>query len=304
MNHSFFSRRFRLKRVLLWVLAIYLLIIAYFCYSPDKLVLMPTRGHVATDGQRQFIASPVGAIEVWSLRNRLADLSTPAAYVLAFAGNGSRAERELDRISPMWSKHPVEIWAMNYPGYGSSEGEALLKNIPPAALAVYDALAKKANGKPIFLSGHSLGTTVAIGLAARRPVAGLVLHNPPPLRHLIFERYGWFNLWLGAARVAEHIPVEMRSLTNGPLCRAPAIFLLAGKDLVVPPAYQQMVFNAYAGPKRAVRMPTYLHNDPLWVAPELPQAQKQIDWLWQLATGQHLQSSPAPSDDQQPAQNY
>jgi hypothetical protein len=281
-------RKFSWRRVLLIIFMIYLIIIAIVCYSPSKLVLMPTTRPISvTNAERRLIPSSVGSVEVWTRRNTAAQLVPPDAYVLAFIGNGSRAERELDRISPMWSKYPVEIWAVNYPGYGGSEGEALLKNIPPATLAVYDALAKVANGKPIFLSGHSLGTTVAIGIAAQRPVAGLVLHNPPPLRHLIFERYGWFNLWLGASYVAESIPVEMRSLTNGPNCHAPAVFLLAGRDTVVPPRYQDTVFRDYAGPKHAVRMPTYLHNDPLWVAPELPQAEKEIDWLWQSAMRQN-----------------
>jgi hypothetical protein len=284
MNHDRKRRRFSWKRVLLIVLAIYLLAIAFLCYSPDKLILMPTTKPIRVVGaDRRLVDSSVGSVEVWTERSLAARDGEIEGYVLAFNGNGSRAERELDRIAPMWSKHPVEIWAMNYPGYGGSEGEALLKNIPPAALAVYDALAKEAKGRPIFLSGHSLGTTVAIGLAARRPVAGLVLHNPPPLRHLIFERYGWFNLWLGATWVAWAVPVEMRSLTNGPMCRVPAIFLLAGKDSVVPPRYQEMVYADYGGPKRAVRMPAYLHNDPVWVSPELSEVERGVDWMWKIA---------------------
>ncbi len=90
----------------------------------------------------------------------------PEAYVLAFNGNGSRAENELIRLLPMWDEHAVEIWAVNYPGYGQSTGAAKLRNIPPAALAAYDALARHANGRPIFVSGHSIGTTAALYVAA------------------------------------------------------------------------------------------------------------------------------------------
>lgn len=277
-------RKFSIRRVGVALVIAYAIVIVVVCYSPDRLILMPTTRpmHLA-DETRRTIESPSGEVEIWSTRSTAAHDREPEGYVLAFVGNGSRAENELVRIGPMWSKIPVEIWAMNYPGYGGSQGEALLKNIPPAALAAYDALAKVADGKPIFLSGHSLGTTVAIGLAAQRPVAGLVLHNPPPLRHLIVERYGWFNLWIGAAWVASAVPPGMRSITNAPNCHEPAVFLLASKDTIVPPAYQAMVVQAYAGPKHLVHLPEYLHNDPVWVPPALPDAEKEIGWMWRKA---------------------
>jgi hypothetical protein len=39
-------------------------------------------------------------------------------------------------------------------------------------------------------------------VAANRPCAGLVLTNPPPLRNMILQRFGWWNLWLLATPVA------------------------------------------------------------------------------------------------------
>jgi pimeloyl-ACP methyl ester carboxylesterase len=124
-------------------------------------------------------------------------------------------------------------------------------------------LSRKANGKPIFVLGQSLGTTAALHVAANRPVAGLVLANPPPLRKLILQRHGWWNLWLLATPVAMSIPPELDSLQNGPRAEAPAVFVLAGRDSVVPPKYQEQVFGAYSGPKRAIRVATIDHNEPL-----------------------------------------
>jgi alpha-beta hydrolase superfamily lysophospholipase len=273
-----------------WILAALVVLIAYaagiavLCIFPDRLILAPSKNRIRIAGEaRRLIATPVGKIEIWTTRSLAARNQPSEGYVLAFNGNASRAERELPRIDPMWSKEPVEIWAMNYPGYGGSEGKALMKNIPPAALAVYDALAKLADGKPIFLSGHSLGTTVALGVAARRPVAGLVLHNPPPLEQLLVGRFGWFNLWIAADRAADAVPPGMNSLTNAPQCHEPTVFLLAGNDTLVPPKYQQMVVAAYAGPKDLVHLPGYSHNKPVLISPILGQAEADIAWMWNLA---------------------
>jgi pimeloyl-ACP methyl ester carboxylesterase len=179
-----------------------------------------------------------------------------------------------------WGQRPVEAWAVNYPGYGGSPGPARLKAIPPSALAAYDALAAKANGKPIFLIGQSLGSAAALYVAANRPCAGMVLTNPPPLRSLILGNFGWWNLWLLAGPVALSVPPELDSLANAKKVKVPTVFLLAGDDHVVPPKYQAKVFDAYAGEKRVIRRAEADHNDPLdGVASE--EFEVAMDWLWQ-----------------------
>lgn len=280
-------RRFRqlgstiLKRLLFTLGVLYLFGLLLTCLFPDRVVLFPSTAPIAVpDAHRQMVQSPGGPLEVWIGRSAAARSEAPQAYVLAFNGNGSRAEMELQRIEPMWAQHPVEIWAVNYPGYGGSQGSALLRNIPPAALAAYDALARQADDKPIFVNGHSLGTTAALYVAANRTVAGVVLHNPPPLRQLIRGRFGWFNFQIAANRVAAAVPSELDSLANGARCRAPAIFLLADRDTLVTPPYQAMVIRAYAGPKRLVHLPGYSHNTPLIDAPDLAKLRPEMDWLW------------------------
>jgi pimeloyl-ACP methyl ester carboxylesterase len=272
-------RRVRWKRVLLTVLVIYVVGIALVCLFPDRVVLFPSRDAIEIPGTtRELVASAVGTLEVWTTRTAGVRSGEPRAFVLAFNGNGSRAERELGRIESMWAGHAVELWAVNYPGYGGSGGAARLKDIPLAALAAYDALAQRAAGRPIFVSGHSLGTTAALYVAANRPVAGLVLHNPPPLRQLIMGRFGWFNLWIAAARVAAAVPPELDSIANARRCSAPVVFILAGGDTFVRPKYQQMVVDAYAGPKRLVRLAGYEHNAPVTSA-GLRKVRPEIDWL-------------------------
>ena len=88
--------------------------------------------------------------------------------------------------------------------------------------------ARRAQGKRIFVTGRSLGTAAALYVAAHRPVAGLVLQNPPPLQSLILRRHGWWNLWLLAGPIAMQVPADLNSLRNAPKVTAPAVFVLAG----------------------------------------------------------------------------
>jgi pimeloyl-ACP methyl ester carboxylesterase len=98
--------------------------------------------------------------------------------------------------------------------------------------------------------GNSIGTTVALHVAASRPVAGTVLQNPPPLRRMILERHGWWNLWLIALPVALSVPGDLDSVASAESVRAPGVFVTSQDDDTIPPSYQDHVFEAYAGPKQ------------------------------------------------------
>jgi hypothetical protein len=197
--------------------------------------------------------------------------------VLFLIGKGARAEGWTGAVAEAWGQKPVEVWGMNYPGFGGSAGEARLEEVGPAAVGTYDVMA--ARGRPVFVQGASFGTAPALHVAARRPVAGVVLHKPPPLRQLIRGQYGWWNLWLLAGPVAAGVPDELDSLANASRSSAPAIFLVHGADQITPANYQRDVAGAYAGPKRVIEMPGARHDDPL--TREASQDMRHaMDWLW------------------------
>jgi pimeloyl-ACP methyl ester carboxylesterase len=293
-------RRWR-RRVALLLLAyvVVLLLIAVGC--ADRLILYPSTYPLDTTGlTRHDIGLPGGGVvEAWSARsagatpiraNRDAhggggNDGEPRAFVLAFVGNAARAEPTATYFAQDWGDHPVEVWAVNYPGYGGSPGSARLANLGPTALAAYDALRARAGDKPIILEARSIGTAAALHVAAHRPVAGCVLHNPPPLRQLILGRFGWWNLWLLAGPVAMTVPAELDSPANAARAPAPGVLVMAGADGVVPPAYQQVVADAYAGEKRLVRVPGAGHNDRVAGA-ALVEYDVALDWVWAQAVGE------------------
>ena len=132
------------------------------------------------------------------------------------------------------------------------------------------------------MTGHSMGTVPALMVVARRKVAGVVLHNPPPLRELIFGRFGWWNLWLGAALVARGIPREFDSVANARSATSPAVFIVAARDGLVTPRYHRMIVDAYQGAKRVVDLPLARHNTPV-LEEDLPAVEPVMDWLWSLS---------------------
>ena len=178
----------------------------------------------------------------------------------------------------MWNDRSVEIWGMNYPGYGGSTGPARLARIGPAAVAAFDAMKENAGDRPIVPFGASIGTTAALHIAAQRPVTGLILHNPPALRPMILRHFGWWNLWLLAGPVALQIPRDLDNIANGKRAHAPAIFLLADEDEVVAPRFQKLVVDAYAGEKRVIPLRGAHHNTPIEGA-AVADLYQTLDWL-------------------------
>ena len=261
----------RKPRIAAVAVAVYLVVMSPLgCgrWLADAVLLHPSRDELPTFGaESRLIDTPVGAAQVFVARSSSAIGRRPARHVLVLVGNAGRAEYYATRTALRWGDEPTEVWAMNWPGFGQSEGRATLGDLVPAASAAYDAMAEAAGDGPLYLDCDSMGTTVGLRLAAEkrgeRPVAGIVAKNPPPLRSLIVGRFGWWNLWLAAGPIALSVPAELDSVANARRAWCPAVFVQAEDDGVVPTTYQDKVIDAYAGRKRVVVLAGADHNDPI-----------------------------------------
>ncbi len=219
----------------------------------SALLLHPSTRPFFGSVARRSIEWDRGAVDVVITRSRGARDRAPAFFDLEFIGNASRAERVAPRLASRFGSHAVEVWTVNYPGYGESDGEADLDAIAPVARAVFDRMKEEAGARPCLVGGSSMGTTAALHLAANRAVDGVLLRNPPPLEEMILRRHGWWNLWLLAVPVVLQIPNDLDSVDTAARAHAPAVFLTSENDDVVPAEYQTLVVDAYAGPKVRVR---------------------------------------------------
>lgn len=271
-----------MKRKSIWALGILVVYCAVIGLAPlpDRLLLFPTTNRIDPGGAtRKIVALAGGELEIWcATSQRARSIGGPEAYVLRFYGNADRAERWVAEEAEMWNNRAIDVWGVNYPGFGGSTGPARLASLGPAALAAFDALQQVAGDRPIIVFGASLGTTVALEIAAKRSVAGLILQNPPPICEMIYRQFGWWNLWLLAGPLAQKIPAALNSVANAKTVQAPAIFLLADEDEVVATRFQKLVVEAYAGQKLAIHSPGAGHNSPL-DATSLTKLHGALDWL-------------------------
>jgi hypothetical protein len=247
----------------------------------DRFILFPTTGAIDADGATRYVFEHRGRqIETFIARSDGAGMNgEPSAYVLEFCGNATRAERVAYRSAQGWAGgQSMEVWALNYPGYGKSQGPASLRSIPEAALASFDEIRRVARGRPIFVSGRSLGTAAALCVAARRKVAGVILYSPVDLRKLIVGQFGWWNLWIGAWLIALGVPRQLSSVENAGLVKAPTVVVITGADRLVVPRYQMAVAKALAGPTHLLILPHADHNDPMDQEEE-SRFEQQRKWL-------------------------
>lgn len=161
-----------------------------------------------------------------------------------------------------WGDKPLEWgWLMvNYRGYGLSGGRPSERALLEDARLVYDWAAGRADvdATNIVVLGRSLGSYVAISLAAQRPVRGAILATPfDSLAAIGEKRYPL-------------LPVGM--LTNGhydsaslaPAVAVPALFVLAQNDDVTPVEHGEALARAWGGPKRVVTLPGTGHRMLEW----------------------------------------
>ena len=151
----------------------------------------------------------------------------------------------------------VNILALDYRGYGKSEGKPTETGVYRDADAAYDHLVKERCFRPddIIVYGHSLGGAVAVNLASRRPCGGLIVQSSFTNARAMTREI--FALPLVGHLVKSRFDSEKR-IRN---VRVPILIVHGTKDDVVPFAMGEKLFEAAPEPKRFYRMEGAGHND-------------------------------------------
>ena len=187
------------------------------------------------------------------LRHTAGETPSPG-LVIYFGGNAEEVSGQM-HDAPMLA--PWSVAAFNYRGYGLSEGRPGEAALVADAIAIHDRLAARDDVDPnrIVVLGRSLGSGVAVQLAASRPVRAVVLVSPfDSLRSIARKQYPFVPVSL----LLEH-PFD--SLARAPGIEAPLLVLAGGRDRLIPPAFSQRLHDAWAGPKRWTLIPEADHND-------------------------------------------
>ena len=159
---------------LLYCLILYAGLLGYAYFFADQHIFFPPTPSYRDDSSIIKIPSRQGAlISAIYLPNAAAKYT-----VLVSHGNAE----DLGRILPFLRKFHDQgyaVFAYDYQGYGTSQGRASEANSYADELAAYTYLIQKLKIPPqqIIAYGRSLGAALAIDLAARKPLAGLIVES-------------------------------------------------------------------------------------------------------------------------------
>ena len=187
--------------------------------------------------------------------------------VLFFHGNAGNAADRLDRAKILHDRFGLDVFLVDYRGYGRSGGSPSEAGLERDARAIYEtARSRGFRAERIVAFGESLGSAVAVGLAAERPSGGVILETPfLSIRAMAREHYPFVP---GAL-----IRTRFDNAARIGAVRAPKLFLIAERDEIVPPEQGGRLFELAPPPKTLYVIPGARHNDtyvaggePYWEA--------------------------------------
>jgi pimeloyl-ACP methyl ester carboxylesterase len=251
---------------MIWICGIlYVLVCAGCAGFQRRLIYFPPKFDAATADRN----GPLARMERWTNASgmsigwkRLSPNQPARGRIMITYGNGSCALGCAHYADAIQQAVPLDVYALEYPGYADRAGSPSEKSLETAANEGLESLA--ANG-PVYLAGESLGTGVAAYLAGAYPakVAGVALLAP-------------YNSLTSVAQYhMPLLPVHLMLCDRFPsekFLRAyhgPVAVLVGGADKVVPMKFGRKLYDGYDGPKRIWEFPEAGHGNLMDQPPEV-----------------------------------
>lgn len=166
---------------------------------------------------------------------------TPAPLLIYFGGNAE----EVSWLASTAGRYAGwSLLMINYRGYGRSEGKPGEGELYADALEIYDYAAHRAQGGRVAVMGRSLGSGVAVYLAAQRPVQGVILVSP------------YDSVESVAKGIYPFLPISLMlkhrfdSIARAPGVKVPLLCMVASNDRVIPRPHSERLYAAWGGPKQ------------------------------------------------------
>ena len=183
----------------------------------------------------------------WIMRNGNPD----APWLLYLHGNSATVASRVNIVRYEGLRSiGVNLAAPEYRGFGGVPGQPSEANVTEDARAGYRYLRETLGIPPakIIIFGWSLGSAVAVSLAAEVPSAAVVLEGAPASLVAIGEqRYPWMPV-----RMIMRNPFE--SILRVRRIAAPMLFLHSPEDAIIPIDEGRKLFEAAPEPKQFVEV--------------------------------------------------
>ena len=240
----------------LWLWAFYLFI---GVYALGVIAYLLQRSIIFRPAKRSY-RSPAdlqlnGVFEVWMNTPDEEQILTwqinpqPGMPTLLYLhGNNCNLSNRLERIS-RFLRDGYGLLMPSFRGYGISSGRPSEINNVNDALLAYDHLKKNGvQGSDIIVYGESLGTGVAVQVAARRTIGSLILEAPyTSLRDLVRHRVRVIPAYI-------FVKDKFHSIKHIKNVTAPLLIVHSLGDDVIPIAFGRWLFAAANGPKEFLRV--------------------------------------------------
>src|SRR5712671_731911 len=174
--------------------------------------------------------------------------------ILYFHGNGDFLAGFFGRFR-QFIADGTGIVALSYRGYAGSSGRPSEQGLLRDAAAAYAFTTARYSADKIVVWGFSLGTGVAVALAAEQPIAKLILEAPcTSIADVAASAFPIFPVrWL--LRDQFHSDQRMARVT------APLLMMHGARDPTVPIIFGERLFALANEPKKFVRFDGGGHND-------------------------------------------
>ena len=234
------------RTLMAWLLVVLALVIgvpAMAWLAQERLIFLPQPGAATAPLPAHAAPLAITAADGTVLRGWIArGTSVPAPTVLYFGGNAEEVSWTV--ADKRWPREWT-IVALNYRGYGASDGKPGERELKADGLAIFDAITatEGIDSNRIVAFGRSLGTGVATHVAALRPLAGVVLVSA----YDSLVAVGALHYpWLPVSLLLRH---RFDAAADAARCRMPLLAIVGEGDTIIPIARSRALYDAWAGPK-------------------------------------------------------
>jgi uncharacterized protein len=218
-------------------------------YFPETIHTTPAQAGLPEAEEVPLTASDGVHITAWYVKPQ-----DDKPVIVYFHGNGGALRYRVARFKKLVGSG-IGLVALEYRGYGGNPGSPSERGLIADGEAAYAFAAARYPVKQIVLWGESLGTGVAVAVAAKEPVGRLILEAPFTSAAAVASLRYWYMPVRLLMKDQFHSDRRIGKIT------VPLLILHGVHDHVVPYAMGERMFELANKPKHIVRFLDGGHED-------------------------------------------
>ncbi|MCF7955707.1 MAG: alpha/beta hydrolase [Phycisphaerae bacterium] len=239
------------KRLVKSVAFIYLSCVLIGCTFSDRMIFIPPEPSYSFQPKMVMIKTSSGEkICAYYFKN------SKAEFTLLYSHGNAEDIGQNRFVFERFVNQGFSVLAYDYRGYGLSEGRPSEKNAYEDIAAAYTYLTEVAGvpANKIIPYGRSVGGAMAVDIAVKKPVGGVILQNA----------------FTSAYRVVTHIPIlpfdKLNNLKKIDKIDCPVLIMHGSADRIVKPWHSSALLNAAKEPKLYLMVEGIGHNNDMATA--------------------------------------